>query len=440
MEQAQQAQQAPRPQTDFFEQFIRLNQKEFEGTTDPFLAEGWIRSLELHYEYLQMREEDRVRCAIYMLRDDASLWWEGAVHAVDLATLTWDRFMEILYDKYFPADVKSRLTKEFMSLRQGDSTVAEFIRDVAQKLRHFMDDLRPTLRRDVMLMRPASYEKATDYAFQAEQALMDIDFEMQRKRHQTQTSSQPQKKQFTGPPRQEGHKAADCPRNTGPTTGQSYVMHSEEAEAEPDSMLITGRIYISDVATHALLDSRATHSFIFESFIKRLGIIPVAMDAGFRVSISSRDQMFTSQIVKRLELRLQKYTVQDDLVVLPLPEFNIILGMDLLFLNGAIIDFGQRKLMKSGCRAFLASIVSVSEPVSQRLEGVDVVREFSSVFPDDASGIPLDREVDFSIELMPGTVPFSKASYCLAPAEMKKLKDLIQDLLDKGFIRPNVSP
>ncbi|XP_073294535.1 uncharacterized protein [Primulina huaijiensis] len=158
------------------------------------------------------------------------------------------------------------------------------------------------------------------------------------------------------------------------------------------------------------------------------------MDFGFRVSIPSRDQMFTSQIVKRLELQLQKNTVQADLIVLPLPDFDIILGMDWLSSNGAAIDFRQRsvsvrplsgpsfifeaarhqlmphiiscicarKLMKRGCKAFLASIVTVNEPVSQRLEDIELVRDFSSVLSNDVSGVPLDREVDFSIELMPG--------------------------------------
>ncbi|XP_073317746.1 uncharacterized protein [Primulina huaijiensis] len=496
----EQAQQAPRQHTDVFEQFCRLNPKEFGGTTDPFITEGWIRSLELHFEYLQVRDGDRARCAIYMLRDDESLWWEGAAHAVDLATLTWARFKELFYEKYFPADVRGYLTREFMSLRQGDLSVAELIhkfdrgchfvpliaRDADQKLRHFLDGLRPTLRRDMMLMRPASYDEATSCAFQVEQALRDIDFQMQRKRHQAQSSSQPQKKKFTGPLRQhrqqkfqghnrglgqqrppqapgaprqeggppckqcnkyhyvkcmwgtyrcfvckqEGHKAADCPQNKGPTTS---------------------------VATHALLDSGATHSFISESFMKRLGIILLAMDSVFRVSIPSGDQMFTSQIVRGLELKLQQKAVQADLIVLLLPEFDIILDMDWLSSHGEIIDFRQRsvsvrppsgkpfvfeaarhqqmphiiscmcarKLIKRGCPAFLACIVSVTEAASQRLEDEDVVSEFSSVFSDVVSGIQPDREVDFSIELMPGTMPISKAPYRLAPTKMKELKDQV---------------
>ncbi|XP_073298459.1 uncharacterized protein [Primulina huaijiensis] len=176
--------QAPRPQVDIYEQFRRLNPKEFGGTIDPLVAEGWIRSLKLKFQYLDMRDVDRVRYSTYMLRDDASLWWEGAAHEVNLATLTWNQFSDLFYNKYFPADVRGRLTQEFMCLRRGGggaSSIAEFIRkfdrsfhfvpiiarDIVEKLRHFMDGIRPTIRRNVMLMRPASYDAATACAFQA---------------------------------------------------------------------------------------------------------------------------------------------------------------------------------------------------------------------------------------------------------------------------------
>ncbi|XP_073273287.1 uncharacterized protein [Primulina huaijiensis] len=176
----EQAQQAPRPQKDIFEKCRRLNPKEFGGTMDHFVAEDWIQSLELHFQYLDMRDDDWVRCATYILRDDASLWWERAAHGLNLATFTWVQFKEVFYNMYFLADFRGRLTRELMSLRQADSTMAEFIqkfdrgchfvpliaRDAAQKLRHFMEGLRPILRRDFMLMRPARYDEATACAFQ----------------------------------------------------------------------------------------------------------------------------------------------------------------------------------------------------------------------------------------------------------------------------------
>ncbi|KZV23535.1 hypothetical protein F511_39086 [Dorcoceras hygrometricum] len=60
------------------EKFRRQKPKEFSGTTDPLVAESWIKSMKVIFEYLQMPDLDRPRCAIYMLRDDAMIWWEGA--------------------------------------------------------------------------------------------------------------------------------------------------------------------------------------------------------------------------------------------------------------------------------------------------------------------------------------------------------------------------
>ena len=68
------------------------------------------------------------------------------------------------------------------------------------------------------------------------------------------------------------------------------------------------------------------------------------------------------------------------------------------------------------------------------------MNEFPDVFPEDLPGLPPDREVEFTIDIIPGTAPISKAPYRMAPAEMKELKTQLQDLLDKGFIRPSVSP
>ncbi|XP_075499171.1 uncharacterized protein LOC142537547 [Primulina tabacum] len=191
-----------------------------------------------------MGDADRVRRTTYMFINDASLWWEGVEHVIDLTTLSWAQFKEIFYEKYFSADVRGPLKREFISLCQGDTTVAEFVRkferdchfvplisrDPAEKMRHFMDGLRPAIRRDVMMMRLVDYAAATTYAFQAEQALKDIDFEVHRKRC------------FIC--KEEGHKADDCPKKKAHTMGRTYVMHAEEAEEESDTTFITGNLVI----------------------------------------------------------------------------------------------------------------------------------------------------------------------------------------------------
>ena len=74
------------------------------------------------------------------------------------------------------------------------------------------------------------------------------------------------------------------------------------------------------------------------------------------------------------------------------------------------------------------------------LENILVVKDFPDVFPKELPSIPAEREVGLSIEILPGTTPTSRAPYRMAPTELKELKIQLQELLDKVFIRPNVSP
>ncbi|WVZ58246.1 hypothetical protein U9M48_008532, partial [Paspalum notatum var. saurae] len=76
----------------------------------------------------------------------------------------------------------------------------------------------------------------------------------------------------------------------------------------------------------------------------------------------------------------------------------------------------------------------------QEIKKIPVVCEFPNVFPEELPGLPPDRNVEFSIERVPGTAPVSKRPYGMAPDELKELKTQLQEQLDKGFIRPSSSP
>ncbi|GJU54561.1 hypothetical protein Tco_1228275 [Tanacetum coccineum] len=76
----------------------------------------------------------------------------------------------------------------------------------------------------------------------------------------------------------------------------------------------------------------------------------------------------------------------------------------------------------------------------KRLEDVLIVRDFPDVFPEDLPGIPPTRQVEFQIDLVPGAAPVARAPYRLALSEMKELAKQLQELSDKGFIRPSSSP
>ncbi|XP_073298479.1 uncharacterized protein [Primulina huaijiensis] len=181
------------------------------------VAKGWIKSIEVIFEFMKLQDADRVRCVVFLLNGDARIWWESASTTVNMRTLSWDGFKEVFYSKYFDKEVRAKLTRDFMTQRQGDSSVAEFVRkfergcyfvplianDARAKLRHFLDGLRPILSRDVKVAGPATYAVAVTRALAAVQDLIDIENDRQGKRPypapQQQYQQRPQfKKPYQG--------------------------------------------------------------------------------------------------------------------------------------------------------------------------------------------------------------------------------------------------
>ena len=117
----------------------------------------------------------------------------------------------------------------------------------------------------------------------------------------------------------------------------------------------------------------------------------------------------------------------------------IIPGIRSNVMSNVISAMQARRFIRKGYEAFLALILD-SKRGQVDVEKIPVVWEFPDVFPGELPGIPLEREVDLSIEIVLGTAPVSKVLYRMAPAELKELKVQLQELLDKGFVRPSVSP
>ncbi|KAL0536561.1 hypothetical protein IC582_025510 [Cucumis melo] len=181
--------------------------------------------------------------------------------------------------------------------------------------------------------------------------------------------------------------------------------------------------------------------------------------------------MLSKEKVKACQIELAGHAIEVTLIVLDMLDFDVILGMDWLAANHASIDCSRKevtfnppsmasfkfkgggskslpqvisairasKLLSQGTWGILASVVDTRE-ADVSLSSEPVVRDYPDVFPEELPGLPPHREVEFAIELEPGTVPISRAPYRMAPAELKELKVQLQELLDKGFIRPSVSP
>nr|GEX93316.1 putative reverse transcriptase domain-containing protein [Tanacetum cinerariifolium] len=127
-----------------------------------------------------------------------------------------------------------------------------------------------------------------------------------------------------------------------------------------------------------------------------------------------------------------------DLMPIKLGTFDVIIGMDWLVEQDAIIVYA-RKFIERGSQLFVAHVTK-KEPQEKWIKDVPVIQDFPNVFPDDLLGLPPPRQVKFRIDLVPGAAPVARAPYRLAPSEMKELSKQLQEFSEKGFICPSSSP
>ncbi|GJY72683.1 putative reverse transcriptase domain-containing protein [Tanacetum coccineum] len=122
---------------------------------------------------------------------------------------------------------------------------------------------------------------------------------------------------------------------------------------------------------------------------------------------------------------------------------STVLRKDLFDAINVISCTKVQKYLLKGSHVFLAHVTTKEiedKSEKKRLKDVPIVKDFSEVFPEDLPGLPLTRQLEFQIDLVPGAAPVARAPYRLAPSKMKELSEQLKELSDKGFIRPSSSP
>ncbi|GJZ18656.1 putative reverse transcriptase domain-containing protein [Tanacetum coccineum] len=132
-----------------------------------------------------------------------------------------------------------------------------------------------------------------------------------------------------------------------------------------------------------------------------------------------------------------------DLMPIKLGSFDVVIGMDWLSKYHARVICDEKVIhipINSETLIIRGDQIMEKKSDEKRLEDILVVREFPEVFPEDLPGLPPVRQVEFQIDLIPGATPVARAPYRLAPSEMQELSNQLQELADRGFIRPSTSP
>ncbi|GKC70628.1 putative reverse transcriptase domain-containing protein [Tanacetum coccineum] len=212
----------------------------------------------------------------------------------------------------------------------------------------------------------------------------------------------------------------------------------------PDSNVVTGTFLLNNCYASMLFDSGADRSFVSSTFSALLDITPSTLDTSYAIELAYGRISETNVVLRGCTLGLLGHPFDIDLMPIKLDSFDVIIGMDWLAKYHALIVCDEKVIcIPYGDEVYLAQVTSKKaedKSEEKRLEDVPIIQEFLEVFQDDLPRLPPARRVKFQIDLVPDAVPVARTPYLLAPAEMQELSTQLQELSDKGFIRPSYSP
>nr|GEU89238.1 retrotransposable element Tf2 [Tanacetum cinerariifolium] len=234
------------------------------------------------------------------------------------------------------------------------------------------------------------------------------------------------------------HFRKDCPKlrnqnrgnqtrnKTGNKTGGNEVTTKAYAigggGTNPDSNIVTSMFLLNNCYASMLFDLGVDRSFVSTTFSALLDVEPSTLDTSYAIEFANGRVSEANIVLRGCTLGLLGHLFDIDLIPVEPGSFDVIID-EVLIIRGDNCD-GKAE----------------DKSEEKRLEDVPIVREFLKVFPEDLPGLPPVRQVEFQIDLVPGAAPVARAPYRLAPAEMQEQSTQLQELSDKGFIRPSSSP
>nr|XP_043629853.1 uncharacterized protein LOC122601150 [Erigeron canadensis] len=429
-----------------YNNFMKCKPKFFKGGHNPVANRRWIMQMEVVFESCDCLENKKVLFASRMFEDSALDWWNTCrivLGSAYISSMTW--------------------SKTTLSLAVDEAKCVEY-------------DLGSRVRKDGNSGFKRSNDRSSgpNKRFKGNSSSSSNDKRIGtwcdrcRSKHTGQctistlrcnrcTATGDLAKDCTGEARcyrckKTGHQIADCPQ-------------AKEGEKKNERPRTTTRAF-NMTAEHARSDDEVVSDLL----------CPVTrpLDTPFEVEIVDGRTSMVRNGFFDCSIEIEGHSFSIDLLPTTVSSFDIFVGMDWMSKNGVVIlcskkivrittpdgdvvsvngdkQKGSVKIVslvkalrcirqtKNHSDHFLAYVID-SRKANPFISDIDVVAEFPDVFPDDLPGLPPDREVEFHIDLIPGATPVAKAPYRLAPTEMKELMSQLQDLIDKGFIRPSSSP
>jgi hypothetical protein len=220
-----------------------------------------------------------------------------------------------------------------------------------------------------------------------------------------------------------------------------------------------------------LIDSGASHSYIDPRVVESLHLSRSKHENSWLVQLATRTKRKVTELVKSCPVDMKGLSTKVELNILPLGSYDYLIGMDWLDQHHALLDCRNKeftcldeegnqktiqgisramvvreisamqlkKCYRKGCQLFAAHVEEASKYEVSKIGDHAVLTKFEDVFQE-VPRLPPKRDIDFSINLMPGAAPVSKDPYRMSMPKLKELQLHLEELLKKGYIHPSVSP
>ncbi|GJT98469.1 putative reverse transcriptase domain-containing protein [Tanacetum coccineum] len=219
--------------------------------------------------------------------------------------------------------------------------------------------------------------------------------------------------------------------NGNQVRGRAYNVNVNAMEAVQDPNVVTGTFSLNDHFVTVLFDSGADFSFVSTKFAPLLNVKPSIVNPGYVIEVADGKKVEVDRIIHDCKLELGGSLFSINLIPLGHGSFDGIVGMDWLSQHKAVIICHEKVVE-----------IPVEDGRILRVHGewaVGITKALKSAKEDEPKLNDISM-VEFRIDLVPGATPIVKSPYRLAPSEMQELSGQLQELQDKGFIRPSHSP
>ncbi|GJT64475.1 putative reverse transcriptase domain-containing protein [Tanacetum coccineum] len=395
------------------------------------------------FEICKCAEEDKVKFVACNFEGRALTWWNGNVHTLGLVNanrIPWNEFKAMMTTEYCQSMEIQRMEQELWTIiLKGDDIEAynncfhelalqclDLVTPEKKKIERYIRGLLERVKENVTSSKPAILYDAINMARElVEQAVQGPMWQPQL---------------MVGVMLGTYQSATIATHTTMDNALQSVRGVKE--------LVIRRRIVELDLR----VQNEGAHRRAYVMRTKDPQQNPnVVTDTSYEVELADGKVVGTNTVLRGCTLALFNHVFKIGLLPTRLGSFDVIVGMNWLSHHLAVIICYEkivRVLLPSGEILEIQGERPEKDPRSlscmkadeKKVKDIPIIHDFPEVFPDDLSGLPPVRKIEFRIDLIPGALPVVKSPYRLAPSELLELSNQLKELQEKGFIRPSHSP